>query len=228
MDDESVEPKLVRAPVGSMVARVAGLWRSQGPEFLEHNHVVVEQDVDRLRHALIIEDEPEEHDWHDRVTATVGSTVHSTVDRLHGWDQAVIDRMRARRAPRTGAPDKAAPMKDAVVDLTGPEPVVTEKKKPAARRRPAGSTGAKGPKASTTTKSGPAPKTKRTVKQTQVTGKCDRHPNKAAKSRCRKCGLGFCNDCLVGAASQTARLCVNCALVVTGIRRHPTRASATR
>jgi hypothetical protein len=94
-------------PVAGMAARVAAVWRAQGEEFLDEHHAGMVADVDRLRHAV--------------VTAPTLPLPHidteRLLDRLRRLDAAAIERLTAGRA-------------DAVLDLTGPEPVV----RPAASR----------------------------------------------------------------------------------------------
>ena len=91
---------LVDAPVAAMAARIAALWRAQGNDFLQQHHDQCEADVARLRTAVVIEpDAPAGH----------GERI---IDRLKRLDAAAIERVAAGRT-------------DAVVDLTGPAPIVT-------------------------------------------------------------------------------------------------------
>jgi hypothetical protein len=91
---------LIDSPVAAMATRIAALWRAQGEEFLAEHHADVVADVDRLRTAVIL--------------APQAPNVESErlIDRLRRLDAAAIERVAAGRT-------------DAVVDLTGPEPVVT-------------------------------------------------------------------------------------------------------
>ena len=91
---------LIDAPAVAMAARIAELWRAQGDEFLHEHHADQEADVARLRLAVVVEpDTPVAH-------------AERLIERLKRLDAAAIQRVAAGRA-------------DAVVDLTGPEPVVT-------------------------------------------------------------------------------------------------------
>jgi hypothetical protein len=91
---------LIDLPAVEMAARVAELWRAQGDDFLHAHHADQEADLARLRTAVVIEPD--------------GPMVHGErlIDRLKRLDAAALERIAAGR---TGA----------VVDLTGPEPVVT-------------------------------------------------------------------------------------------------------
>ena len=91
---------LIDVPAVAMAARIAALWRAQGEDFLQEHHADQEADVARLRTAVVIEsDLPVVHHG------------ERLIDRLKRLDAAAIERVAAGRA-------------DAVVDLTGPEPVV--------------------------------------------------------------------------------------------------------
>jgi hypothetical protein len=90
--------------------RVAALWRAQGDDFLEDHHEAVAEDVERLRTALVVKEDPFPAGWHDRLDATK--------ERLRVWDDAVVDRLRSLRD------EIEARKPGAVIDLTGAEPVV--------------------------------------------------------------------------------------------------------
>jgi hypothetical protein len=91
---------LIDAPAVAMAARIAALWRAQGEDFLAEHHADVLADVDRLRTAVVVAPKAPTVD------------VERLVDRLRRLDAAAIERVAAGRH-------------DAVIDLTGPEPVVT-------------------------------------------------------------------------------------------------------
>jgi len=114
-----------------MTVRVAELWRSQGDVFLARHHLLVQDDLARLRGALVVvEDDSNDDDdevggrepgWHDRLAGTVA--------RLRGWDDAMVERLRLMHADEaeereTVANAKSASRPGAVVDLTGPEVIV--------------------------------------------------------------------------------------------------------
>ena len=90
--------------------RVAQLWRAQGESFLEDHHDTVVEDVERLRGAVVVRDDPIPEAWHERFD--------STVERLRGWDDAFAERIRALRD------EIEARKPGAVIDLTGDEPRV--------------------------------------------------------------------------------------------------------
>ena len=90
--------------------RVAALWRSQGDGFLEDHHEEVVEDVERLRTALVVKEDPFPASWHEAVDVAK--------ERLRGWDDAVLERLRNLRD------EIEARKPGAVVDLTGDEPVV--------------------------------------------------------------------------------------------------------
>jgi hypothetical protein len=50
-------------------------------------------------------------------------------------------------------------------------------------------------------------------------GDCAKHLNHAALETCRKCGEGFCDDYLLRPGAKVEPLCLDCALVMSGIRR---------
>jgi len=55
-------------------------------------------------------------------------------------------------------------------------------------------------------------------------GACEKHPFDEAAGTCRTCKRHWCRDCLVYSfGPRKAPFCVNCALVVAGIRRYPSR-----
>lgn len=57
-----------------------------------------------------------------------------------------------------------------------------------------------------------------------VPGVCDRHRHGRAVGLCRRCGHDFCGDCLVRPfGTSEPALCVECALVVGGVRRRRAR-----
>jgi hypothetical protein len=89
---------LIDAPAVAMAARIAALWRAQGDDFLQAHHRDQEVDVARLRTAVVVE--PDAPPRAERL-----------VERLRRLDAAAIERVAAGRP-------------DAVVDLTGAEPVV--------------------------------------------------------------------------------------------------------
>jgi hypothetical protein len=91
---------LVDAPAAEMAARIAALWRAQGEDFLADHHAHVVADVDRLRDAVIVAPE------------APSRSTERLVDRLRRLDAAALERVAAGRA-------------GTVIDLTGPEPVVT-------------------------------------------------------------------------------------------------------
>ena len=135
-----------------MAARIAALWRAQGEDFLHEHHEEAEADLARLRSAVVIEPDP----------------VHGErlMERLRRLDQAAIDRVAAGRA-------------DAVVDLTGPEPVVT-------------------------------------VPNQENGPDVFEH---AWHQECRRCGQYFPDELLVQAGPKVRPLCLDCALVFSGLRR---------
>lgn len=98
--------------------RVAEIWRAQGEAFLDDHHVAVADDVERLRTAVVVREDPFPQTWHERFDATV--------ERLKGWDDAVLDRLRALRD------EVEARKPGAVIDLTGDEPVVHAPSEPLA------------------------------------------------------------------------------------------------
>jgi hypothetical protein len=108
--------------VDEMAGRVAELWRSQGEGFLERHHALVADDVARLRGAVVIGEDAEHDDgtseWHEKVS--------SAFARMRGWDDAVVDKLRRNREEELiGQSEWEARKAAAVIDLTGPEPVVT-------------------------------------------------------------------------------------------------------
>ena len=192
MESEPVYPAKGMAPVASMVSRVAELWRAQGDEFLQRTHEAVAGDVERLRDTSIIAPdapEPARPERHHRMTSAVGVTVH----RLNEWDHQVIDGMRAWREGGHGHLRRVRPMRssrpDDVVDLRTPDAVVDL----------------------TTFDS-------RMIER-MTCGVCSRHAgNHAAADRCSKCEAAFCDDYLLR-PGDLPPLCLDCALVASGIRR---------
>jgi hypothetical protein len=87
------------SPVATMTARVAALWRAQGEDFLATYDALAADDVSRLRAALITE---------------------PVLPRLDG--ERIIERLR--RLDAAAMERAAAGRPDAVLDLTGTEPVV--------------------------------------------------------------------------------------------------------
>jgi hypothetical protein len=59
-----------------------------------------------------------------------------------------------------------------------------------------------------------------TVTEAVTDGVCAKHGNHAAVGPCRKCANGFCDDYLLRPGGKVAPLCLDCALVLSGIRRH--------
>jgi hypothetical protein len=59
-----------------------------------------------------------------------------------------------------------------------------------------------------------------TVTEVRTDGVCAKHSNHASVAPCRKCGNGFCDDYLLRPGAKVAPLCLDCALVLSGIRRH--------
>lgn len=148
---------LVDAPAAAMAARIAALWRAQGDDFLQEHHVQCEADVARLRSAVMIEP--------DAPTAPA----ERLIERLRRLDAAAIERVAAGRA-------------DAVVDLTGPEPVVTVADEDGGHY--------------------------------EVTSSKTRH------NECRRCGQYFPDELMVQPGGDKVRpLCLDCALVFSGLRR---------
>ena len=96
--------------------RVAEIWRAQGDSFLEDHHDAVVDDVARLRTAVVVREDPFPQAWHERFDATV--------ERLKGWDDAVLERLRNLRD------EIEARKPGAVIDLTGDEPVVHAPEEP--------------------------------------------------------------------------------------------------
>jgi hypothetical protein len=97
---------LIDTPAAEMAARIAALWRAQGEEFLADHHADVIADVDRLRSAVVVAPLAQ------RTTRVPRLDTERIVDRLRRLDAAAIERVAAGRH-------------GAVIDLTGPEPVVT-------------------------------------------------------------------------------------------------------
>jgi len=172
-------PAHARAPLGSMMVRVAELWRLQGTDFIEQSTTVLEEDVARLRGAIREEAPAERHG--------LASAVGPAVDRLKGWDQAVVEALRNRRAEHDYIDLTEL---DALVDLTGPDPVVGGSDRP-------------------------VPRINRTAAGTRS---CARHDEHDAAGPCRKCRQPYCDECLVSGRGRS-RLCVDCAMVVSGIHR---------
>jgi hypothetical protein len=124
------------APVAAMTARVAELWRAQGEDFLNIHHADVVADVDRLRTAVVnaptlpridaerlLERLP--HIDAERLLERLPHiATEGLLDRLRKLDADAIERMSAARV-------------DAVIDLTGAEPVVTVLGEQAAVSEPA-------------------------------------------------------------------------------------------
>ena len=145
---------LIDGPAAAMAARIAELWRAQGEDFLQEHHAEAEADVARLRTAIVIDlDAPSAHG-------------ERLIERLKRLDAAAIERVAAGRA-------------DAVVDLTGPEPVVT------------------------------------VPNQENGPGVGDL----AWRQECRRCGQYFPDELLVQAGPKVRPLCLDCALVFSGLRR---------
>jgi hypothetical protein len=93
------EDEHAESPVATMTARVAALWRAQGEDFLATYDALAADDVSRLRAALITEPVLPRLDG-ERI-----------MERLRRLDAAAIERAAAGRP-------------DAVLDLTGADPVV--------------------------------------------------------------------------------------------------------
>ena len=125
-----------------------------------------------------------------RLAAGVESTVH----RLSEWDHAVMESLRARRGEtghgREGR-NAQQQLLDDVVDLRTPEPLVDL--------------------------TGYEP----IVGEVVVPGGwCAKHTNHHASVTCHKCEKNFCDDFMLRPGADVAPLCMDCALVVSGIRRH--------
>ena len=144
-----------------MTARVAALWRAQGDQFLADHHADVEADVARLREAV--------------VEAPLLTLPHidgeAIMERLRRLDAAAVERLAATRAR-------------AVIDLTGPEPVV---------RVPSEEDGEDRPEPAAVD---------------------------PAWHECRRCHQYVDEELMVQTAGAKAGpLCMDCALVVAGVRR---------
>lgn len=60
-------------------------------------------------------------------------------------------------------------------------------------------------------------------------GKCRKHWYQDAVSRCPDCGESFCSECLaLPLRDGDVRRCVDCALVVAGVRHRPKRRRRVR
>ena len=145
------------APAAAMAARIAALWRAQGVDFLQEHHIQCEADVARLRTAVVIEpDAPTTHG-------------ERLVERLRRLDAAAVERVAAGRT-------------DAVVDLTGPAPVVTV--------------------------------------PDEDGGHYEASSTKVRHDECRRCGQYFPEELMVQPEGDRVRpLCLDCALVFSGLRR---------
>lgn len=56
---------------------------------------------------------------------------------------------------------------------------------------------------------------------TPVGGSCAKHPFEQATDRCASCSDTYCDDCLLRPAGHKRALCVRCAVIAAGLRRHP-------
>jgi hypothetical protein len=142
---------LIDATSTVMAARIAALWRAQGEEFLAEHQAETVADVDRLRNALV-----------------AAPAAERLLERLRRLDAAAIERVAAGRP-------------NAVLDLTGAEPVVT------------------------------------------VPSEEDGAPSDVRPwhQECRRCGQYFSDELLVHPGGEKVRpLCLDCALVFAGLRRH--------
>jgi hypothetical protein len=190
MESEREEAVKVLHPLGSMTSRVAQLWRDQGEEFLEHTHEDVVADLTRLRDTAVEEPESPAAALADAPHRIVAG-VESTVHRLSEWDHAVMEGLRAwREEPHLrGRRNRQQQLLDDVVDLRAEETVVDL-----------------------------------TLNETlRVEGEpdewCAKHHNHPAVASCRKCEQMFCDDFLLRPAEDAEPLCLECALVLSGIRR---------
>lgn len=63
---------------------------------------------------------------------------------------------------------------------------------------------------------------------TQLTGLCLDHSFETAENLCRRCGVEFCELCLVYPFGAKKPLCKDCAMVAGGVRSHGTRPEMPR
>jgi hypothetical protein len=125
-----------------------------------------------------------------RLTAGVESTVH----RLSEWDHAVMESLRTWRGEsghERSDRNRQQQLLDEVVDLRTPEPLVDL--------------------------TGFEPVV---TEVADADGWCAKHGNHHASVTCHKCEQSFCDDFVLRPGGDVAPLCMDCALVVSGIRRH--------
>jgi hypothetical protein len=221
-----------------MTGRVAKLWRSQGEGFLERHHSLVLDDVARLRGAVVLgeevaADEGAGGDWHVKVS--------SAVARMRGWDDAVLERLRRNREEELiGQADwEAARQPDAVIDLTGPEPVVevpkhgvTTPRRGAATLKPRAATPK--PRATGVRTGVTAPKVRVTAPKRRVDALVfvESAPEvvvpmvalssaEEVAGACKRCGEEFELERLVFPhGEKKPPLCITCARDIAGFRPH--------
>ena len=57
----------------------------------------------------------------------------------------------------------------------------------------------------------------------ELTGLCHDHPFESATALCRRCGLEFCEHCVVFPFGAKKPLCKDCAIAISGIKSNATR-----
>jgi len=62
----------------------------------------------------------------------------------------------------------------------------------------------------------------------EITGLCEDHSFESAENVCRRCGLEYCELCLVYPFGAKKPLCKECAMVVGGVRSQATRPEMAR
>ncbi len=60
-----------------------------------------------------------------------------------------------------------------------------------------------------------------------ITGRCRNHSFDFAESVCRRCGLEFCDDCVVRPFGKSKPFCKDCAMVLGGVKTHGIRPPMT-
>ncbi|MDQ1375748.1 MAG: hypothetical protein QOJ09_3086 [Actinomycetota bacterium] len=139
--------------MAAMTARVAALWRAQGEDFLACYDAGVVDDVERLRTAVIVE------------TTLPRLDGERIKERLRRLDAAALERVAAGRD-------------EAVLDLTGAEPMVHDDAAAADEFA-------------------------------------------ARRTACRRCHRVYSDEFFVETAGDKVKpLCLDCAMVFAGVRRH--------
>jgi hypothetical protein len=190
MESEREEAVKVLHPMGSMTSRVAQLWRDQGDEFLEHTHDDVVADLTRLRDTAVEEPEAPVAALADASHRIVAG-VESTVQRLSEWDHAVMEGLRAWREEPHFHLGRRNRQQQLLDDV-----VDLRASEPLVDLRSAPSAAPALPD-----------------------GWCVKHHNHPAVASCRKCEQTFCDDFLLRPGDDVEPLCLDCALVLSGIRR---------